>query len=248
MDEFPESPLTPQASTFVAGTVCGELQNDLDDLIHKVDEYARLTDPSVEEETAHAGLCRRLGMILMEADRVPEAMQYLQEATDVFGRLPECESDAASCAKQIVDGVRSLRQRPSERLYLLMARINREKTRIELEPGTETLQGDCAFRMATIFHRRDRFPEAETEYVEALRLYQQGMETELQQAACHQRLGGLHRYELRSISKAAEHYKSAAQLFREYEPESEGEQMNLRLCEALLADVKRQIKANRSRS
>src|SRR5207244_902086 len=127
-----------------------------------------LTEESVR---AQADTCRRLAERLEDAGRLPEALQAYQEATDAYGRIPGAEPQAAACARRIVEGVRDLWKRPEERLYLLIARIEREQRQLALVPDSEARQADCAFRIGTIFQRRDRFVEAESSYLKALDLY-----------------------------------------------------------------------------
>jgi tetratricopeptide (TPR) repeat protein len=204
----------------------------------EANSYASSVDHTVEEDLAHANTCRQLAQRLLDEDRLAEAMQYFQDATDTFGRLPGHEAEALACAQEIMQGIHSLWRRPEDRLYLLIERINREKSRLVLEPETEARQGDCAVRIATIFQRRDRFVEAESYYREAVSLYGRSPESTMEEAVCHHRLAGLYHHELNSLDRAEFHYAAAAMLYAECESEFEGEQMNRRLCESLLADVK----------
>lgn len=198
--------------------------------------YAAL-DAAGADDLARAQVCRLLADLLAEADRLPEAMQAYQEAADAFGRVPGAEGEAQVCARRIVEGVKRLWQQPQERLYLLIARHEREQRQLAETPGTESAQADCAFHIATILHRRDRFSEAAQRYREALTLYERAPCTGLQQAACHHRLAGLFHYELPDHPRAAAHYEQAIRLYGAFEPLSEGEQMNRVLCEWMLREL-----------
>src|SRR6185369_7235370 len=90
--------------------------------------YRLSEDHTAAEELNHARICRQLAQLLLEEDRIPEAMPYFQDATDTYGRVQGHEADAASCAQEIMRGIRVLWKRPGERLYLLIERINREKS------------------------------------------------------------------------------------------------------------------------
>jgi len=199
--------------------------------------YAALDAGEQPDDLAHAQVCHLLADLLTVAGRLPEAVQAYQEAADAYGRVPGAEADAQTCARRIVEGVRALWQQPQERLYLLIARYERQQRQLAETPGTEAAQGDCAFQAATILHRRDRFEEAARRYAESLTLYEHAPDTGLQQAACHQRLAGLYHYELPDRCRAADHYRQAIRLYELYEPLSEGEQMNRTLCQWLLNEV-----------
>ena len=192
--------------------------------------------PDSELDRLHGDICRRLAGLLAEEDRLPESMQAYQEAADSYGRVPGAESEASFCARKIVRGVKDMWRRP-DRLYLLIARIDRKRRQLEERPGAETEQADLTFKSATILQRRDRFQDAAIRYSEALELYLCGEETWMKRALCHHRLGGLYQYELESLDKAAEHYREAVRLYAEHEPEVEGEQMNRALCEELLSNL-----------
>jgi tetratricopeptide (TPR) repeat protein len=189
------------------------------------------------DDRSRAEVCRLLADMLMEEGRVPAAMQAYQEAADAFGRLPGAEAEAHDCAQRILSGVRLLRRDPLQRLDLLIARYERELRQLAETPGTEMEQADLSFHTATVFHRRDRFQEAERWYRRSLDLYSNAPESHLKQSACHQRLADLYHHELGDDERAAEHYREAIALYAEYEPESEGHQMNRELCEWLLAGL-----------
>jgi tetratricopeptide (TPR) repeat protein len=191
----------------------------------------------LSDDRFRAEVNRQLAELLAGMGRLPEAMQAYQEAADAYGRVPGAEADAQACARRIVEGVRALRKKPKERLYLLIARYEREQRRLAAIPGTEREQAECVFHMATILQRRDRFADAVKRYEEALRFYEQAAGTGLQQAACHHRLADLFRYELPDYSRAGHHYRAAIRLYAAFEPLSEGEQMNRILCEWLLREL-----------
>jgi tetratricopeptide (TPR) repeat protein len=183
------------------------------------------------EDRLHGLLSRGLAELLVEAQRVPEAMQAYQEATDAFGRAPGSEVEAQECAQKILAGVKDLWKQPQDRLLLLIAHYEREIQQLAGQPETEARQGEIAFKMATVLNRRDRFQEAGLAYRRSLELYERAPETGLQQAGCHHRLADLYHHELDDDVLATVHYRHAMALYSEFEPLSEGEQMNRTLCE-----------------
>ena len=191
---------------------------------------------SSDQARLHADLCRRLAHFLTEEDRLPEAMQALQEAVDHYGRVPGAEADAAECAREIVAGVRRMWGRP-DRLYLLIARLDREQRQLAVRPRTESAQAELLFKTATILHRRDRFDDALERYRRALILYQTSEDAGEAQALCHHRMAGLCQYELGLPDEAESHYREAIRLYARWEAEWEGEQMNRSLCEELLRNL-----------
>ncbi len=193
-------------------------------------------NPNIDHDRLHGDICLRLGSLLAEVDRLPESMQAYQEAVDCYGRVPGAESKASLCARKIVSGVKELWRRP-DRLYLLIARYDRERRQLEQRPGTEAKQADLSFKTATILQRRDRFDDSVIRYSEALSLYLRVDDTEMKQALCHHRLAGLYQYELESLDNAVNHYREAVRLYRDFEPMVDGEQMNRALCEELLRNL-----------
>src|SRR5258705_10390452 len=63
-----------------------------------------------------AELSGKLGDLLAEANRLPEAIQAYQEATDAYGNLPDAGEMAEHFARKVVAGVNELWKRPAERL------------------------------------------------------------------------------------------------------------------------------------
>jgi tetratricopeptide (TPR) repeat protein len=190
-----------------------------------------LQEDEQADDRLHGQLSRELAELLVEENRVPEAMQAYQEATDAFGRAPGSEAEAQECAQKILAGVRDLWKQPQDRLLLLIAHYEREIQQLAGQSETEARQGEIAFKMATVLNRRDRFQEAGTAYRRSLELYERAPETGLQQASCHHRLADLYHHELDDDILAAVHYRHAMALYSEFEPLSEGEQMNRTLCE-----------------
>jgi tetratricopeptide (TPR) repeat protein len=199
--------------------------------------YAMPQEDLPPDDRALADACRWLAELLEKENRLPEAMQAYQEAADAYGRVPGEEAKAHECAQRILSGVRALWRKPEERLYLLTARHERAQRQLSATPGTEEAQADCAFRIATIFHRQERCVEAVTRYRESLALYERAPDTGLKQALCHHRLAAIYHYDLKDRNYAVEHYRRAIRLYGEFEPLSEGEQMNRVLCEQLLQSV-----------
>ncbi len=176
---------------------------------------AHLALAEIEGEAlrGRAAASHRLADLLAEDGIWPEAMQAYQEAADAYGLLPNYGSEAAECARRIRDGVRALRSRPYDRLYLLTARYEREIRSLEVQADTEKERGDRAFHIAEILHRRERHLEAVSRYEEALGLYAQAVETELEQAHCCKKLGDLFFGPLEDDVRAFSCYRRAERLF-----------------------------------
>src|SRR5205085_7201988 len=133
----------------------------------------------------------RLGERLWQQERLPEAIQAYQEATDAYGRVPAAEQKVMECAQKVREGISALWRQPNERLYLLIATHERRQRQYAEQAGTEKQQGDCAYQIASIFKRRDRFAEATKRFEEALGLFRRAEGTELLQAECLRALGDL---------------------------------------------------------
>lgn len=198
---------------------------------------AAIQAPDPAAIRARADCCRLLAQILMDEDRVPEAMQAYQEAVDAYGRLEDGEGPARECAQQIVAGVRGLYRRPEERLNLLVARYDRELRQLAVQAGTELERAEMLLQLGTILQRRDRFAAARERYEAALALFGAGEDAPMRQALCHFRLAGLYHHELPNADLARAHYSAAIRLFTLHEPVSEGEQPNRVLCEMLLRSL-----------
>ena len=182
----------------------------------------------------YAVACRHLAERLVAADRIPEAAQAYQEAADAFSLLPDGDAEARQCAKAVVEGVRSLWRRPEERLLLLVTHHDREMRRLAQQPDTEHERARIAFHLGTVLQRRDRFAMAAERYAQALALLEARDGTELDKAACHQRLAGLYHHELADPRLAERHYRAAIALYSAFEPVTDGEQVERALCEELL--------------
>ena len=100
-------------------------------------------NPDSGHERLHGEICLRLAGLLEDADRLPESMQAYQEAADSYGRAPGSEAEASFCARKIVSGVKEMWRRP-DRLYLLIARIDRERRQLDERPGSEIEPGRLA--------------------------------------------------------------------------------------------------------
>src|SRR5258708_5759570 len=184
-----------------------------------------------------AELSGKLGDLLVEANRLPEAILAYQEATDAFGKLPDSGELAEHFARRVVSGVNELWKRPAERLDLLLAKLEREQRQILVVGNSPMQAAEIAFKMATILHRRDRLEEAERKYLQSIALFQIAEGIEVRLAEVQMRTAGLYHYELENPQSAIPHYRAAMALFTEYEPPYEGEQMNRKLCEELLAQA-----------
>jgi tetratricopeptide (TPR) repeat protein len=196
-------------------------------------------EASADGLAAWAAACKLLADLLAADGRAPEAMQAYQEAADVYARVPGAEALADECAKRIVSGVKKIWRMPEQRLYLLIARHEREVRQLAASPDTEAAQGDRTFHIATILQRAGRFADAAGWLSRAVALYAAAPGTALKQAVCHHRLAGLHHHELGRPELARQHYREAIHLYAALETPSEGEQMNRALCEWLLADLER---------
>jgi tetratricopeptide (TPR) repeat protein len=193
--------------------------------------------PDADRARARGEVCGKLGELLWE-EHLPAAVQAFQDAADAYGQAEHTEKSVA-CARKVVEGVRLLRHRPAERLDLLIARFDRDLRELSEQPETEGLRAQLEFKVATVLQRRDRFREAADRYHHSLELYQSVEEGELGQAGCHHRLGDLYHRELRDDGLALSHYRRAISLYSEFEPASEGEQMNRVLCEWHIGEIER---------
>lgn len=192
-------------------------------------------DPHAEDlSRAHAEDCRLLAGLLLRLGRRAEAAQALQEATDAFRGLPDGAAEAGCCTREVLAVIRSMWEHPHERLYLLIARHDRELRRLAMAPDTELERARIAFRVGTILQRRDRFVEAAVRYRSALELYRRVEGAGLSVAECHLRIGGLCHHELKIQGEARRHYLAAAALYAECAPQSEDARMNHALCLDLL--------------
>src|SRR5205807_1056569 len=95
------------------------------------------------------------------------------EAADVYARVggSEAEREARVCAHKIMDVIAALRAHPQDRLFLLIARYERQMQQLALEADTQERQAECAVHIARIFQRRERPQAAVARYEEALALY-----------------------------------------------------------------------------
>jgi tetratricopeptide (TPR) repeat protein len=121
---------------------------------------------------ARARTCHRFADSLAAADRHAEAANIYQEATDQYGLIADEESRslAAQCARRVLDSIAAVRERPQERLHLLVAHYERVRQQLALEPGTEPKQADCSMHIGRIYQRRDRPTESAEQYRQALAL------------------------------------------------------------------------------
>jgi tetratricopeptide (TPR) repeat protein len=159
----------------------GDAAVEIDSLRHAAALYASLRMPAEEadekepieptNDRAHAEVCARLGERLWQQERLPEAIQAYQEATDAYGRVPAAEQNVAECAQKVREGINVLRNNPKDRLYLLIATHERRQRQYAEQLGTEKQQGDCAYQIASIFKRRERQTEAVERFEEALGLF-----------------------------------------------------------------------------
>lgn len=197
--------------------------------------YALRQEAGTGDAASYADACLLLAGLLKADGQLPEALQALQEAADALANVPGSENRANAVARDLVEGTNVLKSEPEQRLYLLVAHLEREQRRLAELPGSLRDRGDCAFRIGTMLHRRERWAEAERRYKEALRLYRHANGAWMQQAECHRRLATLYQYDLADAAKAARHYREAIRLFAAYEAPWEGHQINRELCEELLA-------------
>lgn len=193
----------------------GNLAAAIECLRHAASLFASIEEPDVDDLMARGAACRDLGEILSRCGRAPEAMQAYQEACDAFEQAPGAEEDARRCARLVVTGVREIWREPQQRLYLLIARHERDQRQAAEEPGSEGRQADIALRIGAIFERRDRPEEAIPRYREALFLYERAPDGRFGMARCHHRLGGLYIDTGRDRGDAISHLSSAARLYEE---------------------------------
>ena len=218
-----------------------ERTGDIDGAVNALRRAAELSrvdepdEPDLDRSRACGEVCGQLGELLWQ-ERLPEAVQAFQQAADAFGRTEDAESSVA-CARKVVEGVRLLRYRPGQRLDLLIAQFDRELRTLAEQPDSVQAVACLEFKVGTVLQRRDRFEAAAERYLRSLALYEHVEDSGLAQAACHHRLGDLYNRELQDRSEAAKHYRAAIALYADFEPASEGEQMNRVLCEWHLRDL-----------
>jgi tetratricopeptide (TPR) repeat protein len=201
--------------------------------------HLALAEPEEEPDARrdHADASRRLADILADSGDWPEAMQAYQEATDAYGSIPGMDSAAGECARRIRDGVRALRQRPEDRLYLLTARYERELRNLAVQPGTDKEQGDCVFHIAAILHRRQRYREAIERFAEALALYEKSDGTESERARTAMRMGDIYFGPLEDEVRAFTQYRRAEHFFSRAEELEEPDWMARQECARRLREL-----------
>lgn len=215
----------------------GEPLQAIEALRHAVAVYAADAFPGASRLRAYGAAARHLADLLMSEDHLAEAMQAYQEAANAYGQVPGAEAEAQACARQIVAGIKLLRSRPEERLYLLIAHIEREQRQWAELPGAALRQAECALRIAQVFHRATRYTEAEPYYLDALDLFAQAEmpeEAGMGQAVCHHRLADLYHYVLPDLRKARTHYGEAIRHYALYEPLQDDSQPQRVRCEKRL--------------
>jgi tetratricopeptide (TPR) repeat protein len=198
---------------------------------------------------ARADACQRCGDCLAECGEHAEAANVYQEATDLYRQIGDvaAEGEAAACAHKIMESVDALRARPQERLYLLIARYERQQRQLTLQSGTAAQQAQCCMQIARIFQRRERPEEAIARYREALSLYAratQAAENLLACAECHHRMATLLAHDTGDLRSAVRHYRQAIALYTAHEPPVYGVQESRTLCERALAETEAALNAD----
>lgn len=244
-----------------AGLVASEAWDDALPLLHQAvllyAEVYRLADEEGGASTlltrARAEACRQYGDALAHQERHPEAASVFQEAADLYGLLsaPADRQAAQTCARKALASVTALRANPQDRLLLLIARYERQRQQLAMQPDTWAQQADCCLHIARIFLRRERNEEAFTHYGDALTLYGRAEQTApvlLAEAECHHRLGGLLANALidapNRIPQAIAHYEQAVALYAAPDVAEQGTQEDRLLCARALSDLKRRIIAS----
>src|SRR5438874_2488295 len=113
--------------TSSAGKV--EASNEISRLRQSVAEVQAPEDGDLDWHKL-AEMSGKLGDLLTEANRLPEAIQAYQEATDAYGNLPDAGEMAEHFARKVVAGVNELWKRPAERLDLLIAKLERQQRQV----------------------------------------------------------------------------------------------------------------------
>lgn len=221
----------------------GDRAMEMDALRHSVAHFALAVEEDGTAVGELAGASRRLADILAEEGRWPEAMQAYQEATDAYGRMDGHDEDAAECARRVSEGVRALRRRPADRLYLLTARYERELRSLEVQPGTKKEQGDCVHHIANILHRRGRHRDAATRYEDALVLYAGVENAGLERARAAKRLGDLYFGPLEDEVLAFRYYRRAERGFSLEDDLSESDWLALEECTRRLRELATDLSA-----
>ena len=136
----------------------GDAAGAVDALQRAAAWHAGQIDAEDHNDTEYADVCSRLAELLVTLDRLPEAIQSYQEAVDACVRAGD-DVNSGRFAREILALTRQLWQRPEDRLYLLIARMEREIRQLEESEGTQRARADFRVRIGTILQRRDRFAD-----------------------------------------------------------------------------------------
>ncbi len=169
--------------------------------------------PTAEVLNRHVGACRRLVVLLDELGEHAAAIAALQEAADIYGLLdtPEGNVEREECAREIVRRTASLRQTPSERLYLLVTHFERRLLRLEVENAEGSEQAEICLKLASVFLRSAHPTEAAIYLRRAIdHLGQNVAPTDFHLAAgAHYRLGTIMAEAMGQPAQGLEHLKAA---------------------------------------
>lgn len=215
----------------------GDRPAELEALIRCVAHIALADEDSTSTIQARGEANRRLADLLADGGDWPGAMPAYQEAADAFGRLPGFDEQARECARRIRDGVRALRLRPDDRLFILIARYERDLRNLEVQTGAEKERADCLVHIATILHRCERYNDAAVRFEEALALYCKVDETGLERARTAKMLGDIYFGPLEDDIRAFRYYRQADREFAHEEDLVEADWFARQECGRRLRDL-----------
>ncbi len=206
-------------------------------ILHALEEKTELM------QQLYAANSLKLAKMLSDADRIPEAVAYFQAATDTYNVLGD--SDAAStAAKGVLNCVSQLRNRPADRIFLLVAKYERQIAELSITPNMEV---DCAkicHHVANILQRRNRYNESATWFLQELD-YLSGAEISdeiiFSRAQAHNELGKLNFEYLRDPGLALEHYERAIVLLNTCLETHESASADLEEATAMVTEIRQYL-------
>ncbi len=199
--------------------------------------------PTLREERGLA--CETCADYLVEAEQRPEAANLYQEAINVYQSIHQT-AKVGECARKAVAAINALRFQPEERLQLLIARHERQRQQLALQEDTEFEQADILMAIGQICVRRERYPQAQESYEEALRLLFMVVSSSLHllyaKGVCRHQLGNLAFYHFNDLSSAEAHYRAALADLKPCQELEEYSAAAADMCLYALEDVVARIK------
>ena len=171
---------------------------------------------SSEVEVLYAQSAVKLAEMLVELDRIPDAVVYFQEATDAYAAAGDSQQ-AAVITKKVLQTVASLRKRPGEGIFLLVAKYERQLDQLALTADTEVQRSKICHHVAELLKRRGRYKESSTWYLQELEFLattEVAEDHKFERAIAHFELGTLNVDFLQDPVLALEHLNRAIILYQ----------------------------------